>query len=120
MAVEMHVRLVPAQERNDADIALAAERALEWNLIVPDNRIQLMVRNGWLTLSGEAAWACEREAAERVVVEQALPERIHVEEKVKAPIKSTRRVHPFGQCGASRGNAGSTDRDGSVSAPDTH
>ncbi len=67
MAVEMHVRLVPALERNDADIALAAERALEWNVLVPDNRIQLMVQNGWLTLSGEVAWAYEREAAERSV-----------------------------------------------------
>lgn len=67
MAVEMHVRLVPALERNDADIALAAERALEWNVLVPDNGIQILVENGWLTLSGEVAWAYEREAAERSV-----------------------------------------------------
>ncbi len=67
MAVEMHVRLVPALERNDADIALAAERALEWNVLVPDNGIQIVVENGWLTLSGEVAWAYEREAAERSV-----------------------------------------------------
>lgn len=67
MAVEMHVRLVSALERNDADIALAAERALEWNVLVPGNRIQIMVENGWLTLSGEVAWAYEREAAERSV-----------------------------------------------------
>ena len=67
MAVELQVRLVPALERNDADIALAAERALEWNVLVPDNGIQLVVEKGWLTLSGQVAWAYEREAAERCV-----------------------------------------------------
>jgi len=67
MAVDMHVRLVPALERNDADIALAAERALEWNVLVPDNGIQIVIESGRLTLSGEVAWAYEREAAEQSV-----------------------------------------------------
>ncbi len=67
VAVEMHVRLVPALERNDADIALAARRALDWSVLVPDGHVQIRVENGWLTLTGEVAWAYEREAAERSV-----------------------------------------------------
>ena len=67
VAMEMHVRLVPALERNDADIALAARRALDWSVLVPQDRVQIMVEKGWLTLTGEVAWAYEREAAERSV-----------------------------------------------------
>lgn len=67
IAVEMHVRLVPALERTDADIALAARRALDWSVLVPDGRVQVLVEKGWLTLTGEVTWAYEREAAERAV-----------------------------------------------------
>lgn len=61
IALQMHVRLVPALERNDADIALAARRALDWSVLVPDGHVQITVENGWLTLSGEVTWAYERE-----------------------------------------------------------
>jgi len=67
VAIEMHVRLVPALERKDADIALAARRALDWSVLVPDERVHIAVENGWLTLTGEVTWAYEREAAERSV-----------------------------------------------------
>ncbi len=67
VAVEMHVRLAPALERSDADIALAARRALDWSVLVPDGRVQIAVEKGWLTLTGEVVWGYEREAAERCV-----------------------------------------------------
>jgi len=67
VAVEMHVRLAPSLERNDADIALAARRALDWSVLVPDGHVQITVENGWLTLTGEVTWAYERDAAERSV-----------------------------------------------------
>lgn len=67
VAVEMHVHLVPSLERSDADIALAARRALDWSVLVPDGHVQITVENGWLTLTGEVTWAYEREAAERCV-----------------------------------------------------
>jgi len=67
VAIEMHVRLSPSLERHDADIALAARRALDWSVLVPDGQVQITVENGWLTLAGEVTWAYEREAAERAV-----------------------------------------------------
>ena len=67
VAVDMHVHLVPALERGDADIALAARRALDWSVLVPDAQVQITVEKGWLTLTGDVAWAYEREAAERCV-----------------------------------------------------
>lgn len=67
VAVEMHVRLAPALERSDADIALAARRALDWSVLVPDGQIHIAVEKGWLTLTGEVVWAYERETAEHCV-----------------------------------------------------
>jgi osmotically-inducible protein OsmY len=67
LAVEMAVRLPAGSERTDADIAKAAENALEWNVLVPDDAIHPMVEGGWITLSGCVEWAYQRRAAEVAV-----------------------------------------------------
>src|SRR5437868_6699033 len=67
LAIEMSVKLAPNFERTDADIALAAERALEWNVLVPDEAIRPMVENGWITLNGRVEWEYQRRAAEVAV-----------------------------------------------------
>ena len=67
MAVEITVKVPFDHERTDADIAMAAERALEWNVLVPDGRIRPMVEKGWLTLNGEVEWEYQRRAAENAV-----------------------------------------------------
>lgn len=67
LAIEMPVKLASDYERTDADIALAAERAIEWNVLVPDDKIHPMVENGWVTLNGEVEWDYQRRAAEFAV-----------------------------------------------------
>jgi osmotically-inducible protein OsmY len=67
LAVEMTVKLPFDNQRTDADIAMAAERALEWNVLVPDGRIHPMVEKGWLTLTGEVEWDYQRSAADSAV-----------------------------------------------------
>jgi osmotically-inducible protein OsmY len=67
LAVDLKVLLPSQHQRSDADIALAAERALEWNTLVPANRVQVMVEKGHVTLGGEVAWEYQRSAAERAV-----------------------------------------------------
>jgi len=67
LAVELTVKLPFDNQRTDADIALAAERALEWNVLVPHDRIRPMVEKGWLSLNGEVEWAYQRSAAESAV-----------------------------------------------------
>lgn len=67
LAVEMTVKIPSAYERTDADIAMAAERALEWNVMVPDGKIRPTVEKGWITLTGEVEWEFQRRAAERAV-----------------------------------------------------
>src|SRR5258706_16105666 len=53
VANEVEVRLSPADERTDADIAAAAVRALEWDAFVPIEKIQVTVSKGWVTMKGE-------------------------------------------------------------------
>lgn len=67
LAVEIEVRLSPSYRRSDSDIAAAVQRAIDWNVVVPDNCIQPTVENGWITLNGEVEWNYQRKAAERAV-----------------------------------------------------
>lgn len=67
LATELAVKLGAGYERTDADIALAAEHALEWNVLVPEDRIRAMAEKGWITLSGEVDWEYQRATAEKAV-----------------------------------------------------
>ncbi|MBN8758181.1 MULTISPECIES: BON domain-containing protein [Variovorax] len=67
LAIELTVKLPFDNQRTDADIALAAERALQWNVLVPDGKIRPMVEKGWLSLNGEVEWDYQRSAAEVAV-----------------------------------------------------
>jgi osmotically-inducible protein OsmY len=53
-------------ERNDSDIAIDATRALELRTTVPPT-VQLVVRNGHVTLSGKVSWLFQRTGAEVAV-----------------------------------------------------
>jgi osmotically-inducible protein OsmY len=67
VANDVEVRLPSSSERTDSDIAAAAVHALEWDALVPSDRVQLTVSKGWVTLRGEVDWQYQREDAERVV-----------------------------------------------------
>jgi osmotically-inducible protein OsmY len=68
LAVELEVKLPGASERTDAEIARAAENALEWNVSLPHDRIKVTVEKGFLTLEGEVDWKFQRTAAEGAVL----------------------------------------------------
>jgi osmotically-inducible protein OsmY len=67
VANDIEVRLSPASERTDTDIAAAAVRALEWDAFLDVDKIQVTVSKGWVTLKGEVEWRYQKEEAERVV-----------------------------------------------------
>jgi len=67
LAVEINVRLPDDARRTDADIARAASNILEWTSVLPANRIQVMVEDGSVTLTGSVDWRYQRMAAERAV-----------------------------------------------------
>jgi osmotically-inducible protein OsmY len=67
VANDLEVRLPSSAERSDADVAAAATRALEWDALVPTERLDVTVSKGWITLRGDSEWEYQRRAAERSV-----------------------------------------------------
>ncbi len=61
------LRLPNSSERTDADIALAAVRALEWDAGVPSDKVKATVSKGWVTLRGEVEWQYQKLDAEQVI-----------------------------------------------------
>lgn len=67
IAVELDVRLAAQHKRSDSDIAQAAATALQLNSLVPDEKIQILVENGRVTLTGEVDWSYQLASAEQCV-----------------------------------------------------
>jgi osmotically-inducible protein OsmY len=67
IANDIEVRLPGSAERTDTDLAAAATRALEWDALVPSDRIQVLVSRGWVTLQGDVEWEYQKRSAERAV-----------------------------------------------------
>jgi osmotically-inducible protein OsmY len=67
VANDIEVRLPVFAERTDADIAAAAVRALEWDALVPIEKLDVTVSKGWVTLKGDVEWHYQKQDAERVV-----------------------------------------------------
>jgi osmotically-inducible protein OsmY len=67
LANDVDVRLPVTMERTDAEIAAAAVHALEWDALIPVQRLEVTVSKGWVTLKGEVEWQYQRQDAERVV-----------------------------------------------------
>jgi osmotically-inducible protein OsmY len=67
VANEIEVRSPGTGEPADADVAAAAARVLEWNALVPPDRVDVAVSAGHVTLRGEVEWEYERREAERAV-----------------------------------------------------
>jgi osmotically-inducible protein OsmY len=67
VANDIEVKIPGSTQRTDADIAAAALSALKWDTTVPEDRIKVTVRNGWITLEGKVDWWFQKETAERVV-----------------------------------------------------
>lgn len=67
VANDLEVKLPLGAERPDPDIARAAVQALQSRITVPHERIKVTVRNGFVTLEGDADWQYQKEAAESAV-----------------------------------------------------
>jgi osmotically-inducible protein OsmY len=67
VANDLEVRLPAIDERPDPEIARDAVTAIKNQLPFSYDRIKVIVKNGWVTLEGEAEWNYQREAAEAAV-----------------------------------------------------
>ncbi|MGD0138035.1 MAG: BON domain-containing protein [Tepidisphaeraceae bacterium] len=67
VANDIEVQLPGSSKRTDADVASAALSALKWDYEVPDDKVTVTVRDGWVTLEGTVDWQYQKDAAERCI-----------------------------------------------------
>lgn len=60
---DIDILLPMTHERSDPGIAEAVVHALEWNVLVPHDAINVRVADGWVRLSGTVDWNYQRAAA---------------------------------------------------------
>ena len=66
VAQDLKVNVPFDHKRNDSDIAGAVQNAFSWNVYVPKT-VAATVRDGSVTLTGEATWNFQRDAAEQAI-----------------------------------------------------
>jgi hyperosmotically inducible protein len=66
IADEIEVRYID-KKTSDDEIAKRAMDILDWDAMVPSGSIQVLVRDGWVTLTGTVDWHYQRKQAEEDV-----------------------------------------------------
>lgn len=66
VANDIEVRVPGNANRTDPEIAAAALSALKWHTTVPEDDVQVVVRNGHVTLEGSVDWRYQKYAAGQV------------------------------------------------------
>jgi osmotically-inducible protein OsmY len=66
-AIANDLNVKPQFMKTDSEIAADALKALELRANVPDEKIKLMVKGGWVTLEGTVDWYFQKNAAEVAV-----------------------------------------------------
>jgi len=64
IAENLQVILPQRQKRTDTEIAHAVLSAFKWDVNVPNERLRVKVREGWITLMGDVDWKFQRNHAE--------------------------------------------------------
>ena len=64
IAEEIEVRYPYEKKIADDQLAKRAVDILDWDSVVPDRAIQVLVRNGWVTLTGDVDWYFQKQSAE--------------------------------------------------------
>ena len=67
VAEDIQVGLSSANQRTDTEIACAVVNAFKWDVSVPDDKLQIEVEKGFVTLSGEVDWDYQRRAAQHAI-----------------------------------------------------
>jgi osmotically-inducible protein OsmY len=67
VADELDVKLPGSAVRTDEDVAAACVRVLKEDYQVPDEKIKVIVNNGWVALEGQVDWQYQKDAAGRAV-----------------------------------------------------
>lgn len=88
------VEIAEPHKRNDQEIAKAVRHALEWDVMVPDQRIHSTVSNGRVMLEGHVDNWADRMAAEcaveRLAGVRSVDNQLQVEPKIRVEAKAIR------------------------------
>jgi len=67
VANELDVKLAGDFKRSDAEVATACVNALAAHASVPEDRIKIVVNDGWVRLEGKVDWQYQKTAAENAI-----------------------------------------------------
>lgn len=67
IAEDIQIGASPFYNKSDAEIADAVFNALKWDSTVQEEKIEIKVENGNVTLEGEADWEYQRESAKTAI-----------------------------------------------------
>jgi osmotically-inducible protein OsmY len=67
IANDIKIEFAGSFQPSDQDIAQAALSAMKWDFQVPNDKIKVIVKNGWVTLEGAVDWEYQKSAAGRCV-----------------------------------------------------
>ena len=67
IADDIEVQSIGFEHHPDEDIAAAAVQHIEWNKLLPKDRIVVTVRQGWITLTGTVEWQYQKDVAVNIV-----------------------------------------------------
>ncbi len=90
-AVANDIEVKVGLARTDPEIARDALQALKTHVSVPDDKIKITVKNGWLTLEGKVDWQFQKSSAESAVKNLAGIKAVSNEITVK-PVASAGQV----------------------------
>jgi osmotically-inducible protein OsmY len=88
VANDLTVHVANAYQRTDTEIAQAAVSALKWHPVVPDDRLTVTVKDGWITLAGTLDWQYQKDAAVRGVRDLMGVKGVTNEIRVKPTVKT--------------------------------
>lgn len=66
IAEDLKVQVAGTHQRSDSEIAQSIVDSLKWNVWIP-KKVQVVVENGWVTLSGDVTWNFQRKSAEDAI-----------------------------------------------------
>jgi osmotically-inducible protein OsmY len=64
IAQEIEIRVPFHKKTADDEIAKRVADILRWDIMLPDDAVQITVQGGWVTLKGQVEWQYQKEVAE--------------------------------------------------------
>jgi osmotically-inducible protein OsmY len=68
VADDIEVKFASSHDRTGGEIAASAADHLGWSTSVQNDKVDMTVQDGWVTLAGKLEWCYQKNAAENAVI----------------------------------------------------